>query len=119
MSMDDALSDDTIDSVTVRHLRELRRNQDLFLDLLKRQTEMTGRLARDLGEMKIEVDRNIRELKSDVILLENRSITSAENDEFFRRKLESLIESTARVERKLDVMMDAFGKPIFEKDKDQ
>ncbi len=101
MITDEPVPDDRIESLTIRHLRDFRRTQDLYLDLLKRQTEMTGRLARDVAEFKVETDRSFNELRSDVLLLENRSITAAENDEFFRRKLASIEETLARIESAL------------------
>jgi hypothetical protein len=97
---DDALGDDRVDSLTIRHLREIRRTQDMFLDLLKRQTEMTGRLARDVSELKLEIERSFNEVKSDLLLLENRSITSAENDEYFRRRFDEVVERLDRIESK-------------------
>jgi hypothetical protein len=90
MASDDLLSEDKVDSVTVRHLRDPRRTQDMFLELLKRQTEVTGRLARDMSEMKVETERNFNELRSDVLLLENRTIAAAENDEYFRRRFDGI-----------------------------
>ncbi len=86
MITDEPVPDDRIESLTIRHLRDFRRTQDLYLDLLKRQTEMTGRLPRDVAEFKVETDRSFNELRSDVLLLENRSITAAENDEFFSQE---------------------------------
>ncbi len=101
MITDEPVPDDRIESLTVRHLRDFRRTQDLYLDLLKRQTEMTGRLARDVAEFKLETDKNFNELRSDILLLENRSITAAGNDEFFRRKLAGLEEDMTSVKESL------------------
>jgi hypothetical protein len=94
------IGDDRVDSLTIRHLREIRRTQDMFLDLLKRQTEMTGRLARDVSELKLEMERSFNEVKGDLLLLENRSITSAENDEYFRRRFDEIGERLDRIESK-------------------
>ncbi len=94
MSDHDFMTDENVVNVTARHLRELRRGQDLMLDLVKRQNELMARF-----------ERSISELKSDVVLLENRSITAAENDEFFRRKLGELSEDSSRLETKIDSLM--------------
>jgi hypothetical protein len=92
MAIDEAFADDNVMSVTARHLRELRRGQDLILDLIKRQHELINRLERSLNE-----------LKGDVVLMENRSITAAENDEFFRRKI-------GDIEDKLDQLSGKLGE---------
>jgi hypothetical protein len=97
MINDETLGEDRVDSLTIRHLREIRRTQDMFLDLLKRQTEMTGRLARDVSELKLEMERSFNEVKGDLLLLENRSITSAENDEYFRRRFDEISERLERI----------------------
>jgi len=108
MNEGDLITEENVVSVTARHLRDLRRSQDLMLDLLKRQSEMTGRVARDLGELKIEIERNrldgeknLNEMRGDILLLENRSITAAENDDFFRRRLAEVIEALSRIEDQL------------------
>jgi hypothetical protein len=98
---DDIVADDRIESLTIRHLRDLRRTQDLMLDLLKRQTELSGRLARDVGELKLELERGLNEVRGDVLLMENRSITAAENDEFFRRKFGSIEDKLDQLSVKL------------------
>ncbi len=109
MFTDDTIPDERIESLTLRHLRDFRRTQDLYLDLLKRQTEMTGRLARDVAEFKLETDKNFNELRGDILLLENRSITAAGNDEFFRRRLAAIEEELASLKGDVGLLQDDMG----------
>jgi hypothetical protein len=102
MNTENTLPDDRTDSLTVRHLRELRRSQEMMIDLLKRQSELTGRLARDIGEVKISFERSVSELKSDMVLQENRSITAAENNEYFRRSLDEINERLSDMASKIE-----------------
>ena len=108
---DDAvIGDEKIESLTLRNLRELRRDQQMLFDLVKRQNERLGRMSSDM-------DRNTNELKSDIVLLENRSLTAMENDTYLRRKVDDLSEDMAtlltglaNIQKQISNLTDAVEK---------
>ncbi len=123
MIPDDPIASSDIDSLTIRHLRELRAEQDRFYDLLKRQFEKTDRMARDAGDLRLQLEKALNEIRSDILLLENRSLTALENDAYFRRRMEETGEILQKVNASLEKMntqlqsvTDTFGAPPFKKD---
>jgi hypothetical protein len=106
------ISADNFESVTARHLQEVRRTLDSLFDVCKRQTELTGRLGLDVNQ-----------IKSDVVLLENRSLTAMENDNYLRRKVDELTEnmgmvlsSVVSMQKQLSDLADAVAHPTVKKE---
>jgi chromosome segregation ATPase len=97
--IDDTLPADNLESLTNRHLREFRRTQDTMVDLIKRQTELMNRGFRAIDEV-----------KSDLLLLENRTLSAIENDIFLRNEVASIRATLAQFDERfggLEARLDA------------
>ncbi len=60
-------------------LRAMNRKLDLVLDTQQRHNERFGRLDREIGEVRSDLQnlrRDVHEVKSDIILLENKVLTT-------------------------------------------
>lgn len=97
-----------IQSLTLEQLRAVRREQRLLFDAATAHSERLGRVARDLNE-----------LKSDMVLMENKWFSADGHVINIDRKIEALTEKIdasttrlSRIEAKLDSLADAFGKPL-------
>jgi hypothetical protein len=62
----------TVASRTLAYLRALDRKLDLVLEILQRHSGRLARLERDLGETR----RDVVEVKGDITLLENKTVTA-------------------------------------------
>lgn len=107
--IDEDTKPEHVDSLTVRHLRELRRRMDEYFDLLKRSVEMDGRIVRDLGAMKVDIERQLNEVRSDLILLEGRSLSALEHDAWFRTKLNRIDDAMEVMRSDIDTLRGDMG----------
>jgi hypothetical protein len=88
-----AEQDNKVEALAVHHLQDVRRRLDQIHDMTVRVVERLGRIERDLTD-----------IKSDVILLENRSLTTAtdiiglkQSDEERRTQLASIEMLVAKI----------------------
>ncbi|RXH37243.1 MULTISPECIES: hypothetical protein [Bradyrhizobium] len=65
-------------SHTLAFLRSLDRKMDLVLETQARHTERLGRLERDVAEVR----RDLTEIKSDIALPENKTLTATNGNSF-------------------------------------
>jgi chromosome segregation ATPase len=98
-----------LDSLTVRHLRKLRRSMDEYFDLLKRSVEMDGRIVSGLGSLKIDMEGQLNEVRSGLILLENRSLTALEHDARFRDRMNQVEDSVYKLRAASESMTADMG----------
>lgn len=82
-------------SHTLTYLRRIDRRVDELTELFVRQQELITRLDRDMREgFSIvhrdiaNLQRDVRELKSDMVLMENRVVTAVTGDHFVNARLD-------------------------------
>jgi predicted nuclease with TOPRIM domain len=100
MSDASTFEDDRLASHTLAYLRRIDRRQAEFQELVFRQQELISRLDRDMREGFSIVQRDIRELRSDMVLMENRILT----------RINAEYELSSRISRLEDDMTELVGK---------
>jgi hypothetical protein len=82
---------ENIADLTLMHLRRMDQNLARVLEVLERHETPTGRVERDLMEVDKHISalrRDIGEVKSDYVLMENRTLT----------RLHEILEITRRAD---------------------
>jgi predicted nucleic acid-binding Zn-ribbon protein len=83
--------DSRLESLTLHHLQDVRRRLDQLHELALRHIDRLGRIERDFNDV-----------KSDIILLENRSLTAMTGIIGLKSSTEDMNERLGRIEDKLD-----------------
>jgi hypothetical protein len=107
-----AETDNKVESLSVLHLQDVRRRLDQLHELALRHIDRLGRVERDLNEV-----------KSDIILLENRSLSAGTDLIGLNRKLDDAAGKTTekdqrltRIEAKLDAVTNMLSQAAASKE---
>ncbi len=91
-------SRDALPSHTLAYLRQIDRRVQQLADLVIRQQDLIGRLDRDMREGFSVVQRDIGEMKGDLVLMENRIVSAVAADYATGSRLDDAEERLAALE---------------------
>ena len=98
MAETDEPTSDGVASHTLAYLRRIEKRLEHVWEVLLRHDTRLGRIERDVNEVK----RDVNEVKSDIVLLENRTLTQANEILGFVREIQT-------VDGKLDQVLTQIG----------